>query len=45
MKGERAQQEIEDLSTKILKKPLSVELKEIPFAGQLSRIVIVHRLK
>jgi 16S rRNA (guanine527-N7)-methyltransferase len=45
MKGERAQQEIEDLSAKILKKSLSVELKEIPFAGQLSRIVIVHRLK
>lgn len=45
MKGERAQEEIDGLSTKILKKPLSVELQEIPFAGSINRIVLVHRLK
>lgn len=43
MKGERAQEEIDGLSTSIRKKPLSVELKEIPFAGSISRIVLVHR--
>ena len=45
MKGERAQQEIDGLSAKILKKPLSIELKELPFRDSISRIVIVHRLK
>ena len=43
MKGERAQEEIDGLSATILKKPLSVELKEIPFAGSISRIVLIHR--
>lgn len=45
MKGERASAEIEGLSPKILKKPLEITLQEIPFAGSVSRIVVVSRTK
>jgi 16S rRNA (guanine527-N7)-methyltransferase len=45
MKGERAQTEIDALSVKVTKRAISIELKEIPFTGSVSRIVVVTRLK
>jgi len=45
MKGERASAEIERLSSKVLKKPIEVSLVEIPFAGSVSRIVVISRTK
>lgn len=45
MKGERASAEIAEISAKTLKKGMEIELKEIPFMGGISRIVVVTRLK
>ena len=45
MKGERASAEIAEISTKTLKKGMEIELKEIPFNGEISRVVVVKRLK
>ena len=45
MKGERAAQEIHELSPAILARGVEIELKEIPFAGNVSRIVVAKRRK
>lgn len=45
MKGERAAQEIHELSPAILAREVEIELKEIPFAGNVSRIVVAKRRK
>ena len=45
MKGERAAQEIHELSPAILARGVEIELKEIPFAGNVSRIVVATRRK
>jgi 16S rRNA (guanine527-N7)-methyltransferase len=45
LKGERASEEIKALPPAITAKPITVELREVEFEGQLSRIVIVTRLK
>ncbi len=45
MKGERASAEIAEISAKTLKKGMEIELKEIPFMGETSRVVVVKRLK
>jgi len=45
LKGERASEEIRALPEKITAKPIKVELQEVEFEGQLSRIVIVTRVK
>jgi 16S rRNA (guanine527-N7)-methyltransferase len=45
MKGERAVQEINELSPAILARGVEIELKEIPFAGSVSRIVVAKRRK
>ena len=51
MKGERAQEEIDNLSQKIRSKPIKIELKELYLENDLvghkeeglSRIVLLHR--
>jgi 16S rRNA (guanine527-N7)-methyltransferase len=45
MKGERASLEIEGLPAKLLSRGVEIELKEIPFGGSVSRIVVVKRVK
>lgn len=45
MKGERAAEEIHELSPLLLARGVEIELKEIPFAGNVSRIVVVKRKK
>jgi 16S rRNA (guanine527-N7)-methyltransferase len=45
MKGERASEETEALSPAILARRVEIELKEIPFGGNVSRIVVVKRRK
>jgi len=45
MKGERAASEIQELSPATLARGVEIELKEIPFGGNVSRIVVVKRRK
>lgn len=45
MKGERAQSEINELSSKTRAKGIEIDLREIPFGEGVSRIVVVKRLK
>ncbi len=45
MKGERANTEIAQIQEKTLKKGMEIELKEIPFMGDISRVVVVKRLR
>jgi 16S rRNA (guanine527-N7)-methyltransferase len=45
MKGERASAEIAELSPQLRSRGMEIELKEIPFGGSVSRIVVVTRLK
>ena len=45
MKGERASAEIAELSPGLYSRGMEIELKEIPFADTVSRIVVVTRLK
>ena len=45
MKGERAASEIQELSPATLARGVEIELKEIPFGGNVSRIVVVRRRK
>ena len=45
MKGERAASEIQELSLATLARGVEIELKEIPFGGNVSRIVVVRRRK
>ena len=45
MKGERASTEVAELSPNLQSRGMAIELKEIPFGGAVSRIVVVTRLK
>jgi 16S rRNA (guanine527-N7)-methyltransferase len=45
MKGERAASEVQELSPATLARGVEIELKEIPFGGNVSRIVVVRRRK
>jgi 16S rRNA (guanine527-N7)-methyltransferase len=45
MKGERASTEIAQIQEKTLMKGMEIELKEIPFKGDISRVVVVKRLR
>ena len=45
MKGERAASEIQELSLATLARGVEIELKEIPFGGNVSRIVVVKHRK
>ena len=45
MKGERASAEIAEIPAKTYKRGMEIELKEIPFNGDINRVVVVKRLR